>query len=723
MLLVFKLFYLCSHNRIKKMKRLFILLVLFLGCFQVVFGKIILVSNPDNNIKELLSSNNINYIHFTDYKKAIAKVKKGDIFLLLDSKQDQATGISFKELAKIGKKGVRIYVEAPFFISDLSDGVKRKISLERAVINSNRIKGIDSLSILSLNDHDYYTYSHSNPIMQLAKVAGFDIAEYGFAGTTAYPLLFESNGVLISSSKLSDLFTARLGPRENWEKVWDFIFDFSAINNVDWKLAKISLAPSMGKNETVQKSDFDNAIKQGSEWYMRSRLLIHSDWEEYVEKYTKKNGEGVIFPPVQESSPIGDGSLGILEGHASFINKDGSQPIRWWIRADCQAETAFALSSSADFLKDPQLKNVAVNLLDYLYQTSNLRAGERNDPKSPSYGLIGWATTDPDAYYGDDNARVLLGTIGASSNLGKHDWDSYIVEGILGNFRTAGKNGFRGPWFRDAQMQKTTWQALGEREIINPHPHYESWLWAMYLWLYDKTSYEPLKEKAKEAISITMEKFPDWKWTNGIKQEYARMILPLAWLVRIEDSKQHREWLDLIVNKLLEDLDSSGAIMEKLGPKGMGRYDKIASNEEYGTKEAPLISNYGDRVTDLLYTLNYSVFSLQEAAAATSNNNYTTALKKIIDFLVKVQVSSKDHPDLHGSWFRAFDYGKWEYWASNADSGWGPWGTQTGWTQSWILNGLIFNQKSQNFWDITREKYKTDHFKNLAENRIKTMLK
>src|SRR5690606_30839097 len=117
------------------------------------------------------------------------------------------------------------------------------------------------------------------------------------------------------------------------------------------------------------------------------------------------------------------------------------------------------------------------------------------------------------------------------ANLDTDDWDTYIIEGILGNFRTAGIHGIRVPWCRDAAMQKTTWQKLSERDITNVHPHYESWLWACYLWLYDKTHYKPLLDKAKEAISMTMEAYPDWKWTNGIQQEYARMLLPLAWLV------------------------------------------------------------------------------------------------------------------------------------------------------------------------------------------------
>ena len=312
----------------------------------------------------------------------------------------------------------------------------------------------------------------------------------------------------------------------------------------------------------VTHNDYLKALSQGANWYLDSRLLVAGDWQHLVEKYTHKNGEGVVFPAVDPSFKTGDGSYGILEGHASFINKDGSQPVRWWLRADCQAETAFALSSAAFILNKPYYDTIARNLLRFLYRTSNLRQGERNDPASPSFGLIGWATTDPDAYYGDDNARVLLGSIGASANMYTSEWYSYIVEGILGNFRTAGLYGFRGPWFRDAAMQKTNWKALSQRDIINVHPHYESWLWALYLWLYDKTKYEPLKDKAKAAITITMEKFPEWKWTNGIQQEYARMLLPLAWLVRVEDTPRHRNWLKLVALTLLKDMDESGAIKD-----------------------------------------------------------------------------------------------------------------------------------------------------------------
>jgi len=216
--------------------------------------------------------------------------------------------------------------------------------------------------------------------------------------------------------------------------------------------------------------------------------------------------------------------------------------------------------------------------------------------------------------------------------------------------------------------------------------------------------------------------YPKWKWTNGIQQELARMVLPLAWLVRIEDTPQHRQWLDLIVQKLVADMDLSGAIRERLGIKGLGRYDRIASNQEYGTKEAPLISENGDPVADMLYTCNFALFALHEAAAATGNPSYTTATKRLADFLIRIQISAPKHADLDGAWVRAFDFNQWEYWASNADSGWGPWGTLTGWTQSWIMNGLMLYETKKSFWDQTTQTFKNETFKKQANEKISAMM-
>ena len=132
-------------------------------------------------------------------------------------------------------------------------------------------------------------------------------------------------------------------------------------------------------------------------------------------------------------------------------------------------------------------------------------------------------------------------------------WDEHIEKNIIANFRTSGETGFRGNALTTEKIDKTTWQTLMQGQLENPAPHYESWLWATYLWYYDKTHYQPLLDKAKKAIEITMSAYPEnWIWTNGIQQERARMILPLAWLVRIEDTRQHRQWLNQVCDDLLQ---------------------------------------------------------------------------------------------------------------------------------------------------------------------------
>lgn len=709
---------------IKNMRIYIVIIFVFMSLVRQLEAKTFVVAEYGHPFLQFLDSNKVVYQLCNKEEEVLGRAQRNDGVLFIRSGGVVSpTQISSSFLKKANQLGLKIYLEYPYYIGKMQPDVK-DIKLERGVVLDSDIKGLVPYSIFTLNDHSFYTYPVQKSLAVIGKVAGFERAEYGVDDIEHYPLLFRKDGnMLVSSVSLSDFGRSRFGPYEVLNGVWLHILKFCQADVSELKSLASHFSPSFREDYVPQLNDYENAINKGAAWYYKSKLLVHPEWEHLVEQYTKKNGEGVVYPIAEEQQKIGDGSLGILEGHASYIHKDGSQPIRWWIRGDCQAETAYALSSAAAFGNNVHYSKTAKNLLDYLYKTSNLRAGERNDPKSTSYGLIGWATTDPDAYYGDDNARTLLATIGASANLNAEDYYSYIIEGILGNFRTAGAKGFRGPWYRDSKLQKLKWEEIFDKEIVNVHPHYECWLWANYLWLYDKTGYQPLLERAKTAIAITMEAFPQWKWTNGIQQEYARMLLPLAWLVRVEDTPLHRYWLNMMANVLLQDLDDCGAIKEKLGIAGLGRYEKVKSNQEYGEKEAPLISDYGDRVTDLLYTLNYASFGLQEAFAATQDNLYGDALKKINDFFVKVQVKSTIHSDLNGAWVRAFDFGRWDYWASNADSGWGPWGTQTGWTQSWIINSLVSGVSKSNFWDKTNYFKNNAQFQNLFNQRKQMMLK
>jgi hypothetical protein len=176
-------------------------------------------------------------------------------------------------------------------------------------------------------------------------------------------------------------------------------------------------------------------------------------------------------------------------------------------------------------------------------------------------------------------------------------------------------------------------------------------------------------------------------------------LLPLAWLVRVQDTPEHRNWLFTVARDLIALQDKSGGIRETIGGGGHG----TLSNAEYGTCETSLIQTDGDPVADMLYTCNFALIGLHEAAAATGEPLYAEAEEKLAKFLCRIQIRSEAHPELDGAWYRAFHFRNWEYWASNADWEWGPWCTEVGWTQPWIASTLALRHQKTSLWALARQ--------------------
>ncbi len=304
-------------------------------------------------------------------------------------------------------------------------------------------------------------------------------------------------------------------------------------------------------------------------------------------------------------------------------------------------------------------------------------------------------------YYGDDNARCILGSLAAAAVLKEDRWNESLLRAILANLRTTGVNGFRGERLEDDVMQANGWQSYWNGDVTHYSPHFESWLWACYFWAFSKTGFTPLQQRGMTGISNMMTAYPhQWTWTNGIQQERARMLLPLAWLVRISDNAEHRAWLRRIAEDVLALQDACGGIREEVGSVGLGRYGPPKSNEDYGTTEAPLIQENGDPLSDMLYTTNYALIGLHEAAAVTGDAFYVEAENRLIEFLCRIQVRSERHPELDGAWFRAFDFRRWEYWASSADLGWSAWSIESGWSQTWIASVLALRRMKTSLWEL-----------------------
>ncbi len=82
----------------------------------------------------------------------------------------------------------------------------------------------------------------------------------------------------------------------------------------------------------------------------------------------------------------------------------------------------------------------------------------------------------------------------------------------------------------------------------------------------------------------------------------------------------------------------------------------------------------GDPASDVLYESNYLLLNLQEAFAVTGEQDYAQHAEQLAGYLARIQASSSHYPQYEGTWFRGFDYSRWEVFGSNADWGWPAFG-------------------------------------------------
>jgi hypothetical protein len=119
------------------------------------------------------------------------------------------------------------------------------------------------------------------------------------------------------------------------------------------------------------------------------------------------------------------------------------------------------------------------------------------------------------------------------------------------------------------------------------------------------SGFQPLYDRPATALRTMMENYPT-KWVptaNGIAMQRARMILPLAFLVRVNDTAEHRGWLSQVVDGYIGRANCSNdwcAFREELSHEGWGGTTRVPDNDNYGTFEAPLNQNNDDPVSDFL---------------------------------------------------------------------------------------------------------------------------
>jgi len=660
--------------------------------------------SADNDLYRAMTSGGANYKRFDSAAEAVQQAARGSGVLILASGYPaKQTEISSAVYDAAREKQLRLFVEYPTFVPGFDLKGPRQPHWERTVVASDAFgPKLKKMRILAIHGCHLLETKAKQAHLVSARVAGYDKAVYGLPDET-FPILFEhpQENVLVATTGLSQFVTARYAPSEAWGSVWEMILDWADPNAepADLKWTP-SVRPTYARKAKLPPDAERRALQRGFEWF--EGFLVDESWAELLPQM-KKVEYGFIDPQGRKERPIGDGRFGILEGHISKVHADGSQPMRWLLRADCNAESAMAFALSAKLNRDEQHRQIATNLFDFVYFRSGLFS---DNPSHDSYGLLGWFTHTKvapyglNSFWGNDGSKAIIGTIVGASALDSDRWDEQMLASILGNFRTTGPLGFRTgqPIHRD-KLREHGWRYYAQRRTIAPWPQREAWAWACYLWLYDKTKYEPLLEQPRNALRLTMERYPNgWNYSlNEAQMERSRILLPLAWLVRVDDTPEHRRWLHHIVDDMLEHQDSSGAIQEQV------RRATHSSNATYGTGEVSIIHDNNDPCADVFYSMPPAFVGLVEAAAATGDEKFARAADKVAEFLVRVQVRSQAHPRLDGGWFRAFDFKRWDYWGGDGDSGWGAWSTETGWVQSHVVAAMAARQSGQSLWELTAD--------------------
>lgn len=620
------------------------------------------------------------------------------VFLLADSYPAERLALTDTLWNEAHEKQLRVYAEFPSAVPGQSLGATRATKWERLITSTAEFgSGLPELAILMAHDCHYVPMTLANPLVVVAKAAGFNRAVFGLP-KDASPILARHDRGFVATTKLSGFAAARFAPAGGWETLWDWILremgTGAAIRYTP------TVRPTFQKDQSLPTGWQRESLARSVAWYNNSGLLVSPARRPTIEAQLR-SGLGVA----PEAGPLdggGDGRHGVLEGYSSEVRFDGHQRQQLALRADCQAESAMVYASEFLLSDSPENRRRAENLLNFLYGDSGMHRGVRGQPEHPAFGLIGWGAIAPAweiANYGDDNARAMLATMFVAGALKSSSWDEALLKALVANLRTTGRLGFRGDRIDIGPLEQHGWKHYENAATLNYSPHFEAYPWACFLWAYRHTKHAPFLEKARTAIAMTMKAFPaQWRWNDNM--ERAHMLLPLAWLTRIEDTPEHRAWLAAVAHDLLAAQDECGALQERFRGGG-GHYQLPASNEAYGTTETPLLQENGDPVSDQLYVSGFALLGLHEAAAVLNEETIRRGADRLAEYLARIQTKSEVYPYLDGTWFRAFDYRRWEPWGSSGDVGWGAWCIEAGWAQAWGSAIMALREKGTTLWDMT----------------------
>lgn len=449
--------------------------------------------------------------------------------------------------------------------------------------------------------------------------------------------LFKSKNLLFAAFRMCDYVKAGFSPKRRWNSLMRYICEFLGIpTSVEPLISGDAVAKTTGDFH----ADLDVAITNALE------LL-----KEYL--------------------VLKDGSLGIKEGLSHNILSDGKRILNENVRADCSGEAAGAFL----FAFEDDLKKIADNIYSYCYGPMVEKNGEFK-------GMMRWTEEAWNVCYQDDVARAIIPSLlcayfGLSD---KYVKDAANVLEFL--CRTTCKDGLRPARTDVLEYIKSGESVNTVSEIENGYAcaHYNSWYSAALLLGYEACGNEEFLRVGIQGIETLMNIYPNTIREHSETSEQCRLIFPLAVLYGITGEKRHYEMLEKVYDDLQKRKHSSGGFAE--WDTG---YKAVCFNQANG--ECSLLSENGDPVSDMLYSINWLPLGFAFAYLVTGEERFKSAWEDICAFFIKTQISS-DNKLTNGGWCRGIDLETLEYCGVPHDVGWGPCSMETGWTVAEITMGM-----------------------------------
>lgn len=450
--------------------------------------------------------------------------------------------------------------------------------------------------------------------------------------------------VLMCSFELHNFNRARFAPRKPWQSLISFI--------VEWLTGcKPTAFP-----ENVVKHNFYEDFSDDAVFDLARKNAI-SRGVEWLKRNLNDSGFG-----------------GIKEGLRHNIDPDGIQTEANTVRTDCCGEAAGAFRFFGELFDESESSKIAERLTDFVFGPMTVKGGLLD-------GMLRWTDTGWQVCYQDDVARAILPELYNCIYLGNRERIPEICKVLDFLLKTTAKDGCRVMRTDAPELTQEKITALAQAEHGLHSAHYNAYYHAALLLGYKCTGDERYLDAGKRGLETLMSCYPDTCREQSETEEMCRLILPLSVLYDITKDEKHKQMLYRVTDDLSAHRHPCGGYLE--WDTG---YKAKCSRESDG--ECSLLTQNGDPVADLLYSVNWLPAGFAFAYKATGDLHFKHLWRGIVGFFLKTQVCSDDMMT-DGSWCRAFDMELGEVYACPHDVGWAAKCSESGWTNAEILMGMM----------------------------------